>query len=414
MIIISRSKACGIALLALSLCAGTATAGDITWTEAVAAARAANPALVKARETLDQARWALKRSYANFMPEISANGAVSTDDTGKDYAYGLSGSLSLFAGFANTAQTRSLSYAVHAAESAYERTLSDTLFALRKSFLDLLSAQETVQLSRDILKQREQNYEMIQLKYEAGSEDKGSLLRVDADRIQARYELEKAQRALQTYSLQLAQNMGRDDYSLLTVTGTLASAPAPASIDLKQLIAATPEHRIARDNLSAAEAGITAARSGFLPSLTASAGTSRAGAQWDGGTSSWNTRLALSVPLFAGGKTVYDVKTAVSQKTVAAQTLRQTDQQLASKITGAHTDYIDAADNVAVQDKYTGAAAIQSQISTAKYINGLASYQDWYVIENDYINSRKSLLKAYYNAAVAEAQYKNTLGAGAY
>lgn len=412
-------RRCGMILSLICVLAGSAAAADLGWNNVVAEAKSKNPALVKAAESLDQARWALKSSYSNFLPQVSANAGAThsdADDRGysRSYSYGLSGSLSLFTGFADAATVRSRSYDVRIAEENYARTLSDTLYSLRKSFVDLLWAQETVRLSQDILKQREQNYDMVQLKYESGREDKGSLMRIDADRIQARFDLEKAQRALSNASLALVKAIGRDDFSVITVTGTLVPGQVPGSVDLRQLIAQTPEHLVAQYSIGKAEADITTAKSAFYPDLKLSAGTSRSGPQWAPETGQWNAGLTLSLPLFTGGRDYYSLKTASSAKTVAQQTLRQMDEQLAVKLNSSYNSFVDAAGNVDVREKYLTASDVQARISTTKYINGLTSYQDWYTIENDYISSQKSLLNARHDAVLAEAQFKNNLGAGEY
>jgi outer membrane protein TolC len=255
---------------------------------------------------------------------------------------------------------------------------------------------------------------MVQLKYESGREDKGSLMRIDADRTQARYNLEQDRRAQQNYSLALGQAIGRDDLTPLTVTGTMAyGAPAP-SIDLRQLIDQTPEHLIARSTVEKAVAGITSAQSSLYPSLSLSAGTSRSGPQWNADSSRWNIGFNLSYPFFTGGKNIYDIKIARSAKAASDQSLRQTDQALATKLNSVYTSFIDAVANVGVREKYLAASETQSRITTQKYVNGLASYLDWYTFENDFINSQRSLLNARHDAVLSEAQFQNALGAGEY
>jgi outer membrane protein TolC len=404
-------------VICLLCCSGTAVARNLVWNDVVNEAATANPALAKAKESLAQARWSLTRAYSNFLPQLSASasaGQSQSDTTGlsKDYSYGLSGSLSLFSGFADTSEIKSRSYDLRIAEANYARILADTLYSLRKSFFDLLWAQETVRLSQDILKRRNENLDMVQLKYESGSEDKGSLLRIDADRVQARYDLEKAQRAQQNASLALSQAMGRSDFAVITVTATLSPGQIPATFDLRQSVERTPEHVIAQYTLQKAAAGITAAESSLYPSLSLSAGTGRSGTQWGPDSGRWNAGLAVSYPFFPGGRNIYDIKIANSNKIVADQALRQTDEQAAVRLNGAYFGFIDAVGNVGVREKYLTASDTQSHIITAKYLNGLASYQDWYTIENDFINSQRALLNARHDAVLSEAQFQNALGAG--
>ncbi|MDR0485407.1 MAG: hypothetical protein LBH29_01620, partial [Elusimicrobiota bacterium] len=56
------------------------------------------------------------------------------------------------------------------------------------------------------------------------------------------------------------------------------------------------------------------------------------------------------------------------------------------------------------------ASQIQAEISERKYVNGLISYQDWYSIENDYINSQIQFLDAKRNSALEEVKWKKFKG----
>jgi hypothetical protein len=90
MIIPRRNIFSSIVLVSLIFFSGQAVARDLTWSDVVAEAKAKNPALVKAKESLDQARWALTRSYSNFLPKLSASAGtgqsqVNADGVVKDF-----------------------------------------------------------------------------------------------------------------------------------------------------------------------------------------------------------------------------------------------------------------------------------------------------------------------------------------
>ena len=66
----------------------------------------------------------------------------------------------------------------------YKRTVVNIVSSLKESFINLYFVQENISLLEKILR-RKQNYELVKLKYESGSEDLSSLLRVEADMLQA-------------------------------------------------------------------------------------------------------------------------------------------------------------------------------------------------------------------------------------
>lgn len=403
------------ALIVLLIFSGSSFAKEITWEDAVAEAKNSNPSLKKAEESVSQARQYYYRSYTGFLPQLSASAGSSQSksdsaDFSRDYSMGLSASLSVFSGFGDISEVKIKNYELKIALANYNRAVSDVMYNLRKCFVNLLWAQETANLSQKILDRRKENNDMIRLKYEAGREDKGSLLRVEADKLQAEYDLNKAKRALNSASLQLVKAIGRDDFEVVAVTGNLSAAELPKMPSIEETLMEIPEYLTAYYNLKKSAISITSARSSLFPELSISANNSKTGQQWAPENSRWSLSLNASYPFFPGGRNIYDIKIANINRTIYEQSFKETRQQLAVKIDGAIVSYIDSFEIISVREQYLNASAEQSKISTAKYINGLTSYQDWYTIENDYINARKALLNARRDTLLSGAQLKNVLG----
>lgn len=413
----SAARRSGCAFLILSLCGAFSLAAELTWQDALAETKAHNPGLVKARATLEQARQSYVKARAGFLPQVNATANASQSGTdsaagSKTYAYGLSGSLSLFSGFSDLNAVRMGSLEVASAQAQYDSTLADTVYAVRASFISLLAAQEQAALAAEIVKRRTENYELIKFKYEAGREDKGSLMRVEADRMQAEYEASRARRACTTAAWQLLRDMGRSDPSPVTAAGTLDTLPVPPSGDIASRADATPAVRIAGLTAARAKLQVSSARSSLYPSATLSAGINQSASQWDAPGRGWNAALGLSYPLFAGGADLADIRSAASAATSAEAGLAQTRQTTIASLMAAYNAFADAVESVQVYEKYLDASAEQQRITAVKYINGLETYFNWYSVENDYISARKSLLSSRKEALLQEANWKRVTGAG--
>jgi outer membrane protein TolC len=405
---------CLLILLAIAVCAGRLSAQEFGWEEIVAQTRQYNPTLKKAEATVQQAQENYRGSFSGFLPSVSANAGTSQSNNEtagfvRSYSYGLSGSISLFSGFSDLSMVRIKELDLKTARTSYTRTVSDTMFTVRRDFIRLLWAQNMVQLSTDILNQRTENLNMIQLKYESGSENKGSLMRVEADKVEAEYNLAQAKRTLASTQVALLRAMGRDDVSEIAVRGALTAAK-PGAVTVKDLAARTPEYQSALYTLQKADRQITQTKSSFYPTLSLNGSTGRTGSVWAPDRDQWNMGLSLSYPLFSGGKNYYDVRAATLGRTISETALRETANTLETNLTAGYNDLIDTVDNVGVREKYLAASQKQAEIVSMKYINGLSSYQDWYTIENDYINSQRALLNSRRDAALSAAQWKNYLG----
>ncbi len=387
---------------------------QLTWEDVLSEAKRKNPALIKAEESLNQARLNYYRSFTNFLPQISFSlGANESGTPGssseRNYSYGVSGYLSIFSGFSDLSNSKIKNLELKVYESRYKRALSDMIYKLKKSFIELLWAQEMVKLSEEILRRREENFKLVQFKYEAGREDKGSLLRVEADKFQAEYELAKAKRNLRIVAFQLLKEMGRDEFEIIKVTGSF-SVKEPAGISTEDLVKKTPEYLIAEYNLKKSELEITTARSEFYPEISLSGSTSKSGEKWLPEEERWSVGLNLSYPIFPGGKNIYDLKIAKTNKAIYEESLRETKQQIFTNIETALNSFIDAVENLKVREKYLIASEEQSKITSEKYINGLESYYNWYNVEENFINSKKSVLNAKKEAMISEIYFKNILG----
>lgn len=401
-------------MLFLTACS-VVQARELTWEQALSEARQNNPSIKRSAETLNQARLAYSNAYANFMPNVSASAGASqsksdTSDLQRSYSLGLNGSLSLFAGFADYAEIKTKQADLKIAEANYRRSLADMVYELKYSFVNLLWAQEMQAVAEKILGQRTQNFGLVQLKYDSGTEDKGSLLRVEADKDQAAYDYERAKRAVKTAAIRFLKAMGSDEIDGVTVKGDLSASGAPTDAPLYQLVENTPEYLSSKLSMEKSDYLLVSARSWLYPDLSLSGGINRTGQEWMPDKNSWNLGLSLSYNLFNGGRDVNSLRSSASQKASAMQALRETRQQLAFAVNSALNSFIDAVNYVSVSDKYLKASAEQSKVTTAKYINGLASYSDWYNVENDYINSMRSLLNAKRDALLQEANFNKTLG----
>ena len=388
-----------------------------TWDEIKRYTLKNNPQLSVAEKSLETARLSYYQSLTGFLPQISLSAGKnlsenSSGETTNKFSYGISGNLSLFNGWQDLSACRIKYLEMKIAEENYRRVLSDVIFNVRKSFLNLLTAQENVLLTQKILNRRQENSELIKLKYEAGREDKGSYLRVEADKIQAEYEHNQARRQLKTCSRQLGQDMGLETYEIIVVTGTLAITEIPTEQKITALLTDIPEMRIADYNYKKAEIAITQNAGNFYPEINLSANKSWTGSELPLSDSSWNYGLNLSYPIFSGGKDFFALKIAEMNQKISNENKKSIRQQLLANLESAQNNLISALENVWVRQTYLLAAEEQSRINTVKYINGLLSYQDWYTLENDLITAKKSLLEAQKNAGLALASWKNILGAG--
>ncbi|MFH1723994.1 MAG: TolC family protein [Elusimicrobiota bacterium] len=408
------------AVLAFAVFSPPAEAGAaaLTWEAAVAEASRNNPSLAAARESVRRSEAAYRGSYNAFLPNVSASAGYSKSDAdssvqSNSYSMGLSARQSLFSGFRNKASVDGSRANLEIARCDLQAGWAQVSYDLRRSFAEMLYAQDRVTLTETIAGRRKENRRLVELRYEAGKEHKGSYLRIKAAYREAEFEAAKSARALKVAQRELATALGREDFDVLRATGSLIAPLADGDPDVDMLARATPDYRRAAARVASADASVTIARSQFIPEVSASASASRSASDWPPDSDRWSTGISLSLPLFSGGGDYYDVKGAQAARRQSRASLSDVRNGLVSRLLNAHTAYRDAVDGTEVQREFLNAAEVRAEIARSQYTSGLLTFEDWDIIENDLINNQKSLLSSLRSAALAGAAWDLAKGEGA-
>ena len=372
--------------------------------------RANNNELRSARKQLDSSSWTYRRAYTAFLPQLSANLSVGSTTvatlaaTSND-SYGLSGSLDLF----NAADIFSLrsAYADYQLNQAeYDLSEAAVLDEVRQAFISLLLAQASVDLQQKIVTQRRQNSDLIQLRYDSGNEDKGNLLSTRADETTARYNLSSAQRNQRLAALNLSQLLGQPVASAEEVV----ALAEPALPDYEALLNGAPAYMAAKYQLEAAEIQQQSTLNEFLPNVSLNGSYRKGGSSWPPDTDSNSLSVSVSFAFFPGGANFVDQVINNVKLDKAKEDFAKAVKDTRYSIVNAYENLSDALEALAAGKTQLAAATERSNIAQEKYINGLMTYDDWYLIENNYISAQIAVLNAQRNVLTADADWQKSYG----
>ena len=280
---------------------------------------------------------------------------------------------------------RSLSHAAlqqYFSSGETRRSVQLTLVAeVATAYLTVLTDQTLLDITRDTLKSQEESYSLTQKMFNGGTSTELALR-------QAETTVDTARANLAQYDRQLAQD--RDELQLLL------GAPIPDSIDISggldrgntvaeleegipsDVLVRRPDILAAEHQLMAANAQIGAARAAFLPSieLTGSYGyeSPQLSGLFSGASRAWTFSPQISVPIFAGGANVANLRatelardTAVAQYEKAIQTaFREVADALVARST------LD--EQLAAQQALVTASAVAYRLADMRYRGGVDSY----------------------------------------
>lgn len=406
--------------------AASSNATTISWAEAVRRTDSDNPEIAAARESLRSAEGKKMAAYSGFLPSVSADVGYELTErsgtssvasvTGTGWTAGVNASWNLFSGFLDEAKIKRAEADRRAAEEGLRLARSKASNDLKTAFETVAYARDYTRLTAQILKRREENYRLVQLRYESGRENKGSVLLSEAYLEQARLDDLQAKNALRTSSVSLAKIMAADGAGTETfeVVGNVPlSEPAKSMPDFESLVLVTPEYTQSVEQAKSLEEARRVARASFFPSLDLTSGIRRRDEKFFPTETQTKTfEVTLTIPLFSGGKDLGTYRAAVAAASSSAYSRDNTLRDVRRKLEEAWAKYTESVARLRADESFKKAATVRSEIGRAKYNNGLLSFDDWDVIENDLISREKTVLETRRDRATAEAAWEQAQGKG--
>jgi outer membrane protein TolC len=393
----------------------------LTWSQCVREARKAHPDLSSALAALQQAEADKRISGGVLFPQVSASlSAAQSGSTRQDagsasaFSYAIKAKQLLYDGQKTSKQVAAYGESLSAARQNYREVSAEVRYALRSAFADLLKAQDLVGLAREIAERRKKNLRMITLRYQAGREHIGSLRKAEADLAEAQFEVSRAGRELVLAQSILASTLGRNLREPLRVAGSFTvSASFAQKPDLPQLARNSPQVQQLEAKRKAARYDLDASKGAFSPELylTSSVGRSSYD-RWPPDEVDWNAALEVALPIYGGG-----TGRARVAKAMAVLSQRNAEEKSGyllalDTLEECWKVFADAREYLAVRRQYLDASVERSLIAGAQYSNGLISFNEWVIIEDNLVNAKKQFLDAEAELLEAEAKWIQAKGGG--
>jgi outer membrane protein len=390
----------------------------VSWQKSVTEAAESNADLGAARSSLRSTEYAVGAARSGFYPTLSATAGYTIDSTvaPRSFSSSITATENLFAGFSDAARINRAQNTSSASAAVLEGVKAKVSFDLKSAFMGVLYSQKYINLTEDIIKRREANLKLVQLRFESGTENIGSVNLSKAYLAQSKYDFLQAKDSLDVYRSELARVLGREDYSDLEVEGevpiTVPSYEDNQKINFKNLVKDVPDYKRTYFEEQSAKASIDLSKSSFYPILNLSESAGRTGREYNSPTNAWAIGATLTFPLLSGGKDYYAVKSATEDYRASALTRKSTEENSVTKLKDFYTKYVEAVMKLEVDQAFLLAANSRERIAKAQYNNGLISFIDWDNIENDLIIRQKNFLVSLRERVNSEAAWEQVQGKG--
>ena len=387
----------------------------LTWEDCVQEAKKSHPDLISAEAVVKQAKANKTIAISTILPQISTelsqSTSKSTRNTTDTYSYGITAQQLLFDGLKTPYDIAAAAKNVKSAEYNYKVTSAEIRLSLRTAFIELLKTQELLTITEDIAVRRKQNADLVQLLYEGGREHRGSLLTAQANLSQAEFEVTQTKRNIILAQRQLTKELGRRGLKPIRATGDFnmvhTSTKKP---DFEALADRTPFLEALVAEKEASRLDLKSAKAEFFPEVYANAHAGRSDSYWPPDNDEWSVGVTLSFPLFEGGRRWAEVSKARAVLSQKQADERSKKDSVILTLEETWTNWQNAIDDITVQKKFLQATEERAKIAQAQYSNGLISFDNWTIIEDDLVQAQKSFINVQADAFLAEAQWIQAQG----
>jgi outer membrane protein len=405
----------------------------VTLEEAIRLAERTQPRVVQARAGVNTAAAQRRNAWGAFLPTVTAGSSASEffseganridpitgllssgNSSNRSITTSLSASVDLFTGFRRGAELR----AARAGEEEAGATLVDARFqqglATTNQFFDALAAAQLVGVREAGVRRAEEQLKVSIAKLQAGSATRSDSLRslvtlgnTRLDLIQARTDLATAEAGLARLIGEVGRVRAADDSSFRQVAAAVETQALRTEAESR-----SPRIQSALASANAANADISAARSGYWPSLTLGANTG-----WNASRANdyafLNQRqvsLRLNWELFNG----FDRELAITQREASYDVARATaeDERRAvqAELTQRLAELDAARSKIDITQTSVAAATEDLRVQQERYRLGVATIVDVLTSQEALDQAEVDVVNARFDYLRARAQIEALIG----
>jgi len=228
---------------------------------------------------------------------------------------------------------------------------------------------------------------------------------------QAEFEVARAGRNIGLAQRRLTGELGRTRLRPISVKGDFEiKCSKREKPDFERLSESNPLLHELIAKREAVRFGLKSAKAAFFPEVSANASAGKTDSHWPPGRNEWSAGVSLSFPIFEGGSRIAEISGSEAAFNQALADEKSGRDGVILALEEGWKELQDALDEVKVRQKFLEAARERAKITQAQYSTGLTSFDNWTIIEDDLVRTKKSFLDVQANALVAEANWIQARG----
>jgi outer membrane protein len=419
----------------------------LTLDKAVELALENNLSIIQTQNNVDAAHSRVLAAYGNYLPTLSASGSwdrtqstnaggirrlqgvpipvPASTSTNNSFQAGVSLGYTIFDGFRREASFNSTTASATSTEQTAVRTRQSIRYQIESAYLNVLRQEQLVKVSEENLKRDQRQLERITESNRVGALSLADVYRQQSQVAADELSVINAQNDYDKGKADMVALIGLDmnvEYQFVdaTISTTIDPAELNSTIEkykifnelVQRAIAARPDFLAAKESYNASESGITAARSGYFPRVSASAGYGFSNSELsklsDNKNLSWG--LNLSWNIFDAFQTNEALQSAIVTKKNSETTLRQSEREINVEVKKAMLDLEAARKQVEVSQKGLQSATEDRKIAEERYNLGAGTLLDLLTANAGLVNAEANNINSSFSFNIAKRNLEYVIG----
>jgi len=313
------------------------------------------------------------------------------------------------------AQLESAQRTLEASNWTYDATLQTVMFAAIQAYYQVFATQAAAEAALVSEHAGNEALTAAQKRYEVGAAALADALQAKTAFAQARLNRQKTEGDARVAVGSLANALGLDaDYRLDIAAPFLPKPDAEQETMVHRLIeeakAMRPDLAAAEATVKAAEANVKAAEAGHWPSISVISNYGYSHTSLPSDTQSWTIGMQVSLPLFNGFNTTYQIRSAEEQLEIKRADYDKLEQSVSLDVWRAYQLLNTALESFKSSEDLLASADQSEKVAMGRYKAGAGNIIDLLNAQASHANARLQLIQAQYTWLTQKAQLAQALG----
>ena len=276
-----------------------------------------------------------------------------------------------------------------------------------------MAARDNVKLSQESVERLERYLQDVKLQFDVGVVAKVDVLRSEVELAKAKQNLIEAQNVYAVTMANLNTIIGLPLATELSVKGDLSYEKYEQALNycIDTALKQRPEISQAANALKSAKEGVTVAKAGYLPTVSAVYTMGWSDDKFPGANNdNWTAYLLTSWTFLDSGLTAGKVKQAVEGYNKAGQQLKQTVDNVSLDVKSTYLSLKAAEQSIATSSAAVGLAEEDYKIKVIRYQAGVGTNLDVLDAQVALTNAKNNFLRAMYEYNNFRAKLDRAMG----